>query len=136
MREHVGVCVRGWWSVSKLHKVSNCSEILSTMFPLSSPPTGQPNKVRNLGQLYAPVQQKDCIFPRSSSIRAIKVSSVVVTYRLQEGPQLGMVMSQLGAVDRTTHHTSIGIRLWKDEMEQNEPAFVQEAVGRGQGILL
>lgn len=46
---------------------------------------------------------------------------MVVAHGLQQGPQLGVVLSQLGAVDRTTHHAAVGVRLWEEEMEYTEP---------------
>jgi len=46
---------------------------------------------------------------------------VVVSYRLQQGPQLDVVLCQLGAVDRTAHHAAVGVRLWREEMQRTEP---------------
>lgn len=46
---------------------------------------------------------------------------MVVAYRLKQGPQLGVVLTPLCAVDCTTHHAAIGIRLWEEETEQSEP---------------
>lgn len=41
----------------------------------------------------SPIQQQDGILSRSSCIGAVEVSSVVVAHRLQQGPQLGVVLS-------------------------------------------
>lgn len=69
----------------------------------------------------SPIQQQDGVLPGPSRVGAVEVSSVVVAHRLQQGPQLGVVLSQLGTVDRTTHHAAVGIRLWEEETEQSEP---------------
>ena len=46
---------------------------------------------------------------------------MVVAHRLQQGPQLGVVLSQLRAVDRSTHHAAVRVRLWEEEMQYTEP---------------
>lgn len=63
----------------------------------------------------SPIQQEDGVLPGSSCIGPVELSSVVVAHRLQQGPQLGVVLGQLGAVDRTAHHAAVGIRLWEQE---------------------
>ncbi|TNN75289.1 hypothetical protein EYF80_014526 [Liparis tanakae] len=50
--------------------------------------------------------QQDGVLAGSSCIGAVEVSSVVVSYGLQQGPQLDVVLCQLGAVDRTAHHAA------------------------------
>lgn len=72
-----------------------------TFHPLC-PPRPPPPKPSSLtrerirsdgGPADSPVQQQDGIFPGSSGVGAVEVSSLVVAHRLQQRPQLGVVLS-------------------------------------------
>lgn len=67
----------------------------------------------------SPVQQQDGVLPGSSGVGAVEVSSLVVAHGLQQGPQLGIVLSYLSAVDCTADHTAVGIGLWGKAEKKN-----------------
>lgn len=70
-----------------------------TFHPLWPPPPPKPSSLTRErirsdgGPADSPVQQQDGILPGSSGVGAVEVSSLVVAHRLQQGPQLGVVLS-------------------------------------------
>lgn len=84
----------------------------------------------------SPVQHKERVFPRSSNVGSVELRFVVVSHRLQQRPQLGVVLSPLGTVDCAPHHAAIGI--WLVAELPGDVVFlacsVLEEAERGRGV--